>query len=154
MKKITIAAATTALIFAVGFTQADAGSRGDDRGNRDTMKMLKQLDLSDDQKSQIKSIFKSSRQETASKERMSAKHELMRLDPAANDYDAQVAKLADQAAERARAIVLRAAETKTKIAAVLTDEQKAELKQKMQERHAKRMEHLERKLEKMKANQR
>jgi len=154
MKKITVIGTIAAVIFAIGITQADAGERDRGHGNRDTMKMLKQLDLSDDQKTQIKGIFEASRKESRSENRMSARHELMRLDPSADDYDAQVSQLADQAADNARQLLVKAAETKQKISNILTEEQRAELKQKMQERHDKRVKMLEKRLEKMKNKQR
>lgn len=110
------------------------------------MRLFKGLDLSDDQRLQIDSILDANKADgQALRQRSKALREQMaELDPMAADYSTETQMLANQAAELKREQVLHGGEVRRQIAAVLTEEQRTELKTRMEakrERFRERAEH-------------
>ncbi|MCW8887102.1 MAG: Spy/CpxP family protein refolding chaperone [Motiliproteus sp.] len=147
---------TTALALAVAGTTAVAvgsnygdrycdkddrmGSKGrysehSQRGGMMGAKMLQKLDwaleLSAEQRDQIRDIMKDRQAEMTGKrdQMMSLRQSMKNLDPNTADYQTQVNKLAQQQADAARERVLGHAETYAAIHGVLTPEQQAEFKE-------------------------
>ncbi|MCV6590660.1 MAG: Spy/CpxP family protein refolding chaperone [Marinobacterium sp.] len=119
-----------------GYSERHGGYRGNfslaDR-------MQNKLDLTDEQVAQIDEItdaqYKAMRDFKRSKR--DQQQAMLQLDPANANFDAEVARLAAQAGERTEAMLKLRAETRAKLAAVLTPEQQEkmkELKQSMQEK--------------------
>ncbi len=109
------------------------------RAHKNPLKqMSKQLDLTEQQETQIKALFEAERAER--KENKMDKNEgFATLDPNAADYNAQVAALAEKRAEQAKQAVLARADMQQKINAILTPEQQQkmlEIKSAHKERHA------------------
>lgn len=140
MKKLLSTALLATLITSAAFATA-AGPRhgggcgqgqgqgpGQGLGGHGDMytKLDRIVDLSDDQKTAIEELRgqMAPRDGTRGKPGMT----MYKLDASAADYQEQVNVMADAAAERARERVLRHAQVHAKVQAILTDEQKAELK--------------------------
>jgi len=105
-------------------------------------KMAKVLDLTDAQQEELKALkselradMKANRPEKGSQ--MSMKAQLAALDPADANYQAELNKLADLRAEKAKARFLKMAEVRAKVSEILTDEQ-LEKFESMKEKRGKR----------------
>tara|TARA_R110001606_G_C14951474_1_gene600611 strand:- start:3 stop:431 length:429 start_codon:yes stop_codon:yes gene_type:complete len=104
-------------------------------------KMVKVLDLSDEQASQLKALkaeMKANRPEKGSGTSMKA--QLAQLDSSDENYEQKLNELADLRAERAKAQFLKAADMRMKINQILTPEQLEKfnaLKEKRSKRHNK-----------------
>ncbi len=101
-------------------------------------RMKEHLDLTDQQALQIRTIFeerKSARSDHRS-ERKAMRQAMMKLDPAASDYEQQVEQLAREQAETMVQKIKAHAETRKQIHDILTPEQQ----QKAEAMHQRRME--------------
>lgn len=107
-------------------------------------RMGEHLQLTAEQKEKIQSIFQAqAEQQLAQRESMQSFHQQMRdLDPTSADYVAAVQKLAEARADNMMARMVDRAQVKADIFAVLTPEQRAEMKN-MQARHGMKEEHRE-----------
>lgn len=115
---------TSAAVATAAGPQHGGGCGGEPGGRGDMITKLDRLvDLSDDQKASIKEL----REQMAPRDGKRGMT-MNKLDASAADYQQQVNVLADEAAERARERVLNHAQMHAKVQAILTDEQKAELK--------------------------
>ena len=147
-RKTLIAAAIAAV---VGTGAAVAGSRhcednhdghrygGGHRGpgiEKMIGKLDHHLDLSDSQRSSIEDIVDANRDvmEQGRHHRRSLRKQTMRLDPASDSYDKDVAELADQIAEIARQTTLSFADIARQVSAVLTTEQRQQAREMLQHR--------------------
>ncbi len=135
----------TALMVSVLATSASAlaGPKGDHcdhhkhHGGMGLGKLERMIDLSEAQKTQLAEIEKQMKTERHPGGRKHRGAGLMALDPAAADYQQQVNERAERAAEMARQRVLKRAEIHQQVQAILTDEQKTQLKTKRAEMQAK-----------------
>lgn len=109
-----------------GFDGQKGGFHSGGRGD-----MVTHLDrvvgLTDAQKAELTALQEDMRADRANRDKPA--REMMNLDSTAADYQAQVNALADAAAERARERVLRHGEKHAKVQAILTEEQRAKLKE-------------------------
>lgn len=162
MKKLTAAILSIVLV-AMGamfvFAQDGAGNKdgkrgfgkrgGHHRGGGGHGMMLRGLDLTDEQKAQVKTITQASRE--ASKplhEQMKAnRQKLQTLSDSGNFDQAQVQALADEQGRLTAQMIVEKEKVKSQISAILTTEQKAkaaemkaQFKQKREERKQKRTE--------------
>lgn len=152
MKRLITAVliATTGLIAVAGTASArpdhDGRHHGAHEGAGHMMRMFKGLDLSDDQRLQIDSILDANKADGhALRQRSKALREQMaELDPMAADYSTETQMLANQAAELKREQVLHGGELRRQIAAVLTEEQRTELKTRMEAKRERFRERAER----------
>lgn len=115
-------------------------SKRDRNHGQRLQKMLKAVDASDAQTSNIKGIAQSYKGQL--KAQKQSKRELRKaikqLDPMAGNYDAEINKYAQQAADLARNKVILKANMRRDIAQQLTAEQRATLKAKRLEKMEKR----------------
>lgn len=142
-KKLFIAAAALPMIFASASVFAYGGKGGDDMGKRggkgnDEMRLIRQLDLTDEQKVQLSDMRDAKREERKAgkgENRAERQAEMQAYQTAVQDL--VLAKDFDQAQaeELARAMVEKQVErrvsmleSKHEMLSILTDEQKAELK--------------------------
>ena len=99
-------------------------------------KMDRHLDLSADQETQIKEIMMSNLDSfkglMPSRERM--RSELLELDPQSPEFDSSVNRLADEAADMVREKAVQLAGMMKQVSGVLTEEQRAEAREMIQER--------------------
>lgn len=160
MKKLTVAILSIVLV-AMGamfvFAQDGAGQKdgkrgfgkrgGHHRGGHGMM--LRGLDLTDEQKTQVKTIMQSSRESSKSlREQMKAnRQKLQTLSDSGNFDQAQVQALADEQGKLTAQMIVEKEKVKSQISAILTPEQKAkaaemkaQFKQKREERKQKRAE--------------
>ena len=123
-------------VFLAGSTaQAMAGTHCKDNDREHSMaRMIKHLDLSEVQKQKVDSILESHETERGVKKGMPKMRVLMQLNPDDADYLEQVEAHADAASEQMKAHILTMAKTRQQIHAVLTEEQKQELKELMQKK--------------------
>lgn len=142
MKNLFCALAASVCLISAG--TAAAGDRhyhkgGEWQGRKGAHLLEKELDLSDEQKEQIQSIY-----ERTSEERgVRGNHGLLALNPEAADYHKQVQTLAQERALKLEQDIVARGNAHAEIYAILTPEQQNKLKamqQKRQERHQKRME--------------
>ena len=89
----------------------------------------KMVELTDEQKTALQEL----RQEFQADRPERLHTRLSGLDPSAEDYQQQVNELAEAAADQARKRVLQQGEMHQRLQAILTDEQKAELKARHQQ---------------------
>jgi len=161
MKKLTVAILSLVLV-ATGamfvFAQDGAGNkdgkrgfgkrgghhRGGGGGGRGMM--LRGIDLTDDQKAQVKTIMQSSRESSKPlREQMKAnRQKLQTLSDSGNFDQAQVQALADEQGRLTAQMIVEKEKVKSQISAILTTEQKAkaaemkaQFKQKREERKQK-----------------
>ena len=162
MKKITITLLTVVLVavgavFAIGQTgegdttngkayfgkqgqKGHFGKRGK-RGKRKMMRLMRHLDLTDEQKAQMKAIRQSSREtiKPLRQQLRANKKALNELTANGNFDEAEVTALATQQGALMSQVIVQKQKTKTEIYNVLTSEQQAklaELKQQRAERRA------------------
>ncbi|WP_185906567.1 Spy/CpxP family protein refolding chaperone [Teredinibacter haidensis] len=100
-------------------------------GGDGDMRMLmldKVVDLTDEQKTALEALKDDMTPGNGAGRGQRGAMGIMLLDTAADDYQLQVEELANTAAERARERVLQKAEVHAQVQAILTEEQRAELK--------------------------
>ncbi len=130
-----------------GYHQSHGGKHGGKHGGHHMGRMLKKLDgelaLTEEQSAALKQIFEARRENRGDKR--SERRELMSrgfdLDPTADNYDAQVAEIAEEVAEMARQRTLEMGELRKQVAEVLTPEQRSELRAMMEKRKERRGKH-------------
>lgn len=156
-KTVLISAMIASLGLAGVATNSFAGDHGrkcgGERGEYSSMmhgkhsladRLERKLDLNKDQVSQIDAITDA--QHKAMRDARRSKRDqakaMMALDPSSPDYQAEIDKLAQQAGEQAEQMVRARADSRAKIAAVLTPEQqekmntmKAKMAEKWQRHH-------------------
>ncbi len=150
MKKITIGLLMTALV-ALGTVFAFGQQSGDNNGKRmrghhgkrGAFKMMKQLDLTDAQKEQMKAIRRAGRESTKSlRESLKANRQQLQQVTANGQFnEAQVQAIAAQQSGIMAQLLVEKTRVKSQIYQILTAEQKAkveEMKTKMQERRQNR----------------
>src|SRR5215831_11188461 len=111
-------------------TQPHKGKQGFGRGRRGAGMMFSQLNLSDQQKSQLKDIFHSQRASAQPlRDELKTKRQALRAATTASNFNEDEVKAAaqDLASTQANLMVIRA-ETMRKAFAVLTPDQQAKLK--------------------------
>ena len=154
MNKLNVALATV-LISTVGFATAPAMAEGGEggwkkghkghhgkmhhrgkRGKHMMKRMARKLGLTDEQKAEMKTLREAHREEMKPlrEQRKAIRTSLEALDPAAADYDAQITVIADQQANLARQMFILKNKMKQQMSAVLTDEQRAKMKEMRAER--------------------
>lgn len=144
MKKIfsksNLIGISLAMFLAGSSAMAVASPHGKDNDREHSMaRVIKQLDLSDAQKQKVESILESVEAERGAKKNMPRMRALMQLNPEDANYLEQVDAHADAASKQMKAHILDMAKTRQQIYAILTEEQKQELKVLMQKK-MKRME--------------
>lgn len=156
MKKFICAMATSVCLMGAGAAYAGSADHGyhhkshhkshhkggEHHGHKHMHMLQKKLDLTDEQKEQIKAIHEVAG-DGAKHKRGKGRHSVMTLDPSAADYREQVEQLAQESADRLEQSIIRRGETHAQVHAVLTPEQREELKEmreKMQERRKDRAE--------------
>lgn len=97
-------------------------------------RVIKHLDLSDAQKQKVETILESVEAERGTKKGMPKMRALMQFNPEDVDYLQQVEAHSNAASEQMKAHILTMAKTRQQIHAVLTEEQKQELKELMQKK--------------------
>jgi Spy/CpxP family protein refolding chaperone len=102
-------------------------------------KMIKRLDLSEEQEVQVEEILATVRDKSARKERFKKMSTMLALDPESADYMEQVEAQATQASEKVKARIIEMATARKDIHAILNEEQKADL-QRMVQKKMKKME--------------
>ena len=110
--------------------------RGDFDGERRLNRMTKKLDLSDEQRQQVKAIFDASQAERqALHENMQQNRETLRnLMASDNPVEADIRAIAETQGQLKADMIMMKTQTKLAIHAVLTDEQKAKM-QSMRDKH-------------------
>jgi Spy/CpxP family protein refolding chaperone len=142
--KTNLIGLTLAAVLASTSAMTLAGPHCKDKDRQHPMeRVLKKLDLSETQQAEVDAILAKAREDRSAKKDRSKMHVMMQLDPEASDYLAQVEAHANAASERMKANMLKMAKTRQQIHAVLNEEQKAELKERMQ----KKMQHMQEKYE-------
>lgn len=143
-------------LLTVGTVSADVDRYGKDKrdcGERQYKKMehlAEKLDMTNEQEAQLEQILKSAKEERkANKTNRRRMHlEMMSINPDDPDYRASVEQHAETAAEHMKANILKNAEVRQQVYAILTDEQK----QKMQRMKEKRMKKMEKRHGKMRSD--
>ena len=107
-------------------------------------RMIKHLDLTEAQETRIEAIMASVDKEHSGKKGMPKMRGLMSLNPDDADYLEQVETQAEAASEEMKANILKMAKVRQEIHAVLTDQQKQELKERIQKKMQKKMQRMER----------
>jgi Spy/CpxP family protein refolding chaperone len=136
MKKLIAGLMVSACLTAPTLTLAqDHGGRNND-SFRSAQQFIRKLDISDEQKEQIKTIIQSARGNEETKENSKRKSKRNKnftstavdLDPSSSTYDQDVLTMADEQAEKMKQRLIQMADIKKQIYAVLTYEQQEELK--------------------------
>jgi protein CpxP len=146
MKKIALAAVLIPLALGSASAMAFGGGKGgEQRGGMDN-RMLRQLDLTDEQKDQLKEIAQTQRaakrsameenRDVRMAEMQAAKTAELDLVLAADFDEAQAQELASKMVEMQQSRYVEKLELQHEMMSVLTDEQKAELKTLQAERMA------------------
>ncbi len=118
-----------AMVIAGSAAVATAGPHFKDHGMKHKMeRMLKRLDLSEEQESQIDEILAPMKEAKRERRAFPKMRAMMALDPEAEDYLQQAETHATTAGEQVKARILQMAIVRQNIHEVLNDEQKAELK--------------------------
>jgi Spy/CpxP family protein refolding chaperone len=101
------------------------GKFGEHKLERIVEKLDRHLDLSDQQETALQEILESNKSVFGSEGRSRGgfRMKLMGLDPTASDYDATVAAMADEMAERIKQRTVEAAGVIKQVAGILTNEQ-------------------------------
>lgn len=128
-----------ALVAGLGLSFAALAADRHDRGDHHRhhrgpmMEELRQLDLSEDQRSAVRKLFEDQREQfRAERESLRALHQAWNATiPGTPAYRTAAAKLADAQAEAARTRVQRHAETRTQIYGLLTETQKAQFREEL-----------------------
>jgi Spy/CpxP family protein refolding chaperone len=135
--KTNLIGLTLAAVLASSSAVTLAGQHCKDKdkdGQHPMERVLKKLDLSETQQAQVDAILAKAREDRSAKKDRSKRHVMMHLDPEASDYLEQAEAHANAASERMKAHMLKMAKTRQQIHAVLNEEQKAELKERMQKK--------------------
>jgi Spy/CpxP family protein refolding chaperone len=133
-KKILIIIAAVILaggaVFAFAQHRRGEGPKGGGFGHRGMGMAMRELNLTDDQKIQVKAIFDSSREtvKPVLDELKANREKLMQLSGQAFDV-AQVSEIAKRQGELMSQLIVEHERAKSKIFAILTDEQKAKAKE-------------------------
>jgi periplasmic protein CpxP/Spy len=131
MKKLlTAAGLMVAMSLAIpAFSYADAQHGCFEHGHHGMQHMAQQLNLSDKQQEQFKQLHRESRDRMQStRDAMQDNREaLMKLDPSAKDYTAQVDKLAAKEGKLVEQMVKEHAKLRADIYAILTPEQRSKM---------------------------
>ena len=106
-------------------------------------KMLKRLDLSEEQEVQVEEILTSVKGKGLHKERMQKMRSMLALDPESVDYMAEVEAKATEASERMKSHIIKMANARKEIHAILNEEQKLELKRMVEKKMQRMEEHCE-----------
>lgn len=121
-----------ALLCAFGMTMAgwafasDGGKHFGEHHHAMRMKMLEQLDLSDEQKQQAKEIRQEIHKLREQHRGMEAAAAIMELDPGDANYSAEVKNLAHEFAVKMEANIIARAEARSKLYAILEPQQREE----------------------------
>ncbi len=125
----------------------DHGGRNND-GFKSAQSFTRKLDLTDEQKEQIKTIVQSVRgDDSEAKDKSKSKRKSKRnnnynaatnLDPSSSTYDQDVLTMADEQSEKIKQQIIQMADVKKQIYAVLTYEQQEELRTLREERAERR----------------
>jgi Spy/CpxP family protein refolding chaperone len=146
--KSKVVLTTVGVLALIGLTTAAIACDGDrERGmhkfdgtkaEKHLERMKDHLDLTDQQALQIKTVFEANKNAKSDhrSERKVMRQAMMKLDPAASDYEQQVETLAREQAETMVQKIKAHAQTRKQIHDILTPEQK----KKAEEMHEKRME--------------
>ena len=115
-------------------TEAEKSERMEKRLNR----MAKKLDLSDEQKTQMRSLKQNRRNEIKPlrNEQRAIRKEIRQLDPNASDYAAKLADAANRQAEITRQMIIAKGNQRQQMATILTPEQLAKKKEMRAKRKA------------------
>jgi len=139
---------TVSVLAVIGITTAAIACDGDrERGmhksdgvktEKHVERMKEHLDLTDQQALQVSAIFEAKKNAKSDhrSERKAMRQAMMKLDPAASDYEQQVEQLAREQADSMVQKIKAHAQTRKQIHDILTPEQQ----QKAEEMHEKRME--------------
>ena len=133
-KKILIIIAAVILaggaVFAFAQRGRGEGPKGFGVGHRGMGMAMRELNLTDDQKTQVKAIFDSSREtvKPAVDELKANREKLMQLSGQSFD-EAQVSEIAKRQGELMSQLIVERERAKSKVFAILTDEQKAKAKE-------------------------
>ncbi len=111
--------------------QGMAGDRYGMMGERMLRKLDWELELTDQQRDQIRDLMKERQQKMTDRkgQKQNMYQQMRELDPAAADYQQQVAELATQQAETVRQRLVDRAEGMAELYAVLTPEQQQKFKE-------------------------
>lgn len=144
MKKLLVTALVGALVVAPVAFAAKSNSEGKQRGGHPAMKMMKQLDLSDEQKAQVKEIMQQHKPKADQEQRQAMYHQRMEIITAAS-FDQEAAQaLIDIQQAKHQTRMLNMLQAQQQIYQVLTPEQQ----QKYQELSAKKMEKQQKRMQK------
>jgi Spy/CpxP family protein refolding chaperone len=149
--------AAVGLALGTGLAMAKEGGHrhhgfGPDAGFGQMHHVLKELDLTPEQKQTVKGIFESARPQlsTLHEQMREVRDSLMDTSPDDANYQTVVNTASQKSAELASQLILETSQIRTQVHAVLTDEQKARLpeirakmKEHMDERHDRMRERME-----------
>lgn len=115
-----------ASLFVVLANVANASPHRDGGGFRHMERMADRLNLSDEQRQQLKQIHRAARPQMMSiRDAMQDNREALRkLDPAAGDYSQRVESLAAERADLTRQMILHKGRVRSSVYAILTPEQR------------------------------
>ncbi|ARU58546.1 hypothetical protein OLMES_4550 [Oleiphilus messinensis] len=101
-------------------------------------KMVKHLDLTDTQETQVEAIITNAKAQLGEpgEHRQMVRTFMFETKPDAADYQEKLTEVADQMAEKVRAQILVIGQVRKDVYALLTDEQRAELEEKINSRMA------------------
>ncbi|MGB8635573.1 MAG: Spy/CpxP family protein refolding chaperone [Rhodanobacteraceae bacterium] len=144
MKKLILAIITTTLLAGAGVTLAQGHRHGHGQRGPNMERMLDSINATDAQRAQIKTIMDNNKAQAKAdmKQVGETRRALRDLDPAASNYNSEVARLADELAAATRQATVDRAAIRAQVSGVLTAEQRASLE-------AKRAEHMQKRQERM-----
>ena len=120
-----------------GYSKHEGGKHSAKKGNRRgggkmmMKRIAKKLNLTEEQQAQIKTLRTAQKEShsTIREAQKALRTEIKALDTTSADYDTQVAALADKKADLERQTFIQRSEARQQFAAVLTDEQRATMKE-------------------------
>jgi periplasmic protein CpxP/Spy len=113
-----------------GDGHGDGHGKGDHHGGRSYMHhLVTKLDLTEEQKKAIEEIHAAYPRGDAKAHKRQFARDISELDPAAPDYQAQVAAIAKEQAAKLEQAIIERGEVHAKVYAVLTPEQRTKLQE-------------------------
>ncbi|UZE96666.1 Spy/CpxP family protein refolding chaperone [Alkalimarinus alittae] len=129
-------------LFTIGTANAESGWFGKDKHEcsekyeKKMERLSDKLDMTDEQETQLKAILTRAKEDgkTNKMARRGMRQEMLSITPDDPEYHAKAEKHADAAAAQLKTKILKSAEVRKEIYAILTDEQKQKMQRMMEKR--------------------
>lgn len=144
MKKLLVTTLVGALVVAPVAFAAKSSGEGKQRGGHPAMKMMKQLDLTDEQKAQVKEIMQQHKPQANAEQRQAMYQQRMEIITAASFDEGAAQAFIDVQQANHQTRMMNMLQAQQEIYQVLTPEQQ----QKYQELSAKKMEKQQKRMQK------